>query len=123
MEITAKLISLGNATEGTSAKGPWRKATAVFETQEQYPKNIAVDFFNTRLEEVAKIPLGSICTVKFDISSREYNGKWYTNCGGYGIEVQGHQQPQPQPQQQQSNWDAPIPPIGQAEEEVDDLPF
>lgn len=36
-------------------------------------------------------------------------------------QFQDDQQPAPQPQQQ-SNWEAPIPPIGQAEEE-DDLPF
>lgn len=119
MEITAKLISLGNATEGTSAKGPWRKATAVFETQEQYPKNIAVDFFNTKLEEVTKIPIGSVCTVKFDVSSREFNGKWYTNCNGFGIEAVGQQPTHPK-----NDFDKPLPPINQpTEEEETDLPF
>lgn len=122
MEITAKLIRLGNASEGTSQKGPWRKATAVFETQEQYPNTVAVDFFNTRLEEVAKIPLGSICKVKFDVSSREYNGKWYTNLNGSGVEVlQAHQQHQPE---QRPIWDTPVPPIGQNDQlETEDLPF
>ena len=101
MEITAKLISLGNATEGTSAKGPWRNATAIFETQEEYPKTIAVDFFNTKLEEVTKIPLGSICVVKFDVSSREFNGKYYTKLNGWLIvDPQQQQQTQQQPQQQ-----------------------
>ena len=109
MEVTAKLISIGNASEGTSAKGPWRMAQAIFETQEQYSKTIA------------KIPLGSICVVKFDVSSREFNGKWYTNCKGYSIEVQGLQHYQSQPQQ--PSWDTPVPPLGQTEEEVDDLPF
>lgn len=125
MEVTAKLISIGNAAEGTSSKGPWRMAQAIFETQEQYSKTIAVDFFNTKLEEVTKIPLGSICVVKFDVSSREFNGKWYTNCKGYSIEVQGlqHYQSQPQSQPQQPSWDTPVPPLGQNEEEVDDLPF
>lgn len=133
MEITAKLISLGNATEGPSTKGPWRKATAVFETQEQFTKTIAVDFFNTKLEEVTKIPLGSVCIVKFDVSSREFNGKWYTNCNGFGVEVQGQSAPQgsipsssiPSQQPQQPSWDTPVPPLGQTEgvEEPDDLPF
>ena len=121
MEITAKLIKIEAAQEGTSAKGPWRKAIAVFETEEQYPKTIAVSFFNANLEAATKIPLGTTCTVKFDIKSREFNGKWYTDINGFGIEAVG-QQPAPQPQQQ-SDWEAPIPPIGQAEEEVGDLPF
>lgn len=119
MEVTAKLISIGNAAEGTSSKGPWRMAQAIFETQEQYSKTIAVDFFNTKLEEVTKIPLGTTCTVKFDIKSCEFNGKWYTDINGFGIEAVGAQAAPPQ-----HDFDKPIPPINQpTEEPVDDLPF
>lgn len=118
MEITGKLIKVCQATEGTSAKGPWRKATIVFETQDQYPKTVAVDFWNSHLEEATKIPLGTICKVRFDVSSREYNSKWYTNCTGLGIEVVGAAQAVPQAQPQ-PNWDAPVEPLG----ENDDLPF
>ena len=123
MELTARLTSLGQASEGTNKQGnPWRKATAVFETQEQYPKTIAVDFFNSRLEEAAKIPLGTVCKVNFDINSREYNGKWYTNLTGFGIEATGAAQAaQPQAAYQQS-FDRPLPPLAQAEPQ-DDLPF
>lgn len=119
METKARLTQITNASEGTSAKGAWRKATAIFETQEQYPKTIAVDFFNAKLDEVTKIPLGTVCTVKFDISSREFNGKWYTNLSGFGIEPQAQQQPQ------QQSLDKPIPPLDQQEgiDENDDLPF
>lgn len=122
MELTGKLTQIGQATEGTSAKGPWRKAVAIFETEEQYPKTVAVGFFNAKLDEVTKIPLGSTCKVKFDIESREWNGKWYTNLNGYGIEVQGVAASASQPQQQ-TNWDEPVPPLSQPEEEQDDLPF
>lgn len=116
METKARLTQITNASEGTSAKGAWRKATAVFETQEQYPKTIAVDFFNSKLDEVTKIPLGTVCTVKFDISSREFNGKWYTNLSGFGIEAQ----PQQQPQSYAPSWTQEPP---QQEEEGDNLPF
>lgn len=128
MEIIAKLISIVQASEGTSAKGPWRKATAIFKTDGEYPKTIAVDFWNSKLEEANKIPLGTTCKVKFDIESREYNGKWYTNCKGFFIETVGAAQPttqaqqayNPQPTYQQpNNWDTPVDPLG----ENDDLPF
>ncbi len=132
METTAKLTQITNATEGTSQKGPWRKATVVFETQEQYPKTIAVDFFNTRLEQATKIPLGTVCKVGFDISSREFNGKWYTNLNGFSIEAvamapseQAQQAYNPQPtcqQPQQPSCDAPVPQLGD-DNENNDLPF
>ena len=124
MEITAKLISIGQAAEGVNKQGnPWRKATADFETEEQYPKTVAVDFFNANLDKVTQVAIGQTCIVKFDVQSREFNGKWYTNCTGFGIEVQGQQSTQPQQQPQQPSWDTPVPPLGQTEEEVDDLPF
>jgi len=120
METKARLTQITNASEGTSAKGAWRKATAIFETQEQYPKTIAVDFFNSKLDEVTKIPLGTVCTVRFDISSREFNGKWYTNLSGFGIEAQTQQPPQQQPQNYAPSW-AQEP--QQDEAGQDDLPF
>ena len=119
MEVTAKLIKIEAAQEGTSAKGPWRKAIAVFETEEQYPKTLAVSFFNSNLEAATKIPLGTTCTVKFDIKSREFNGKWYTDLNGFGIEAEGAQAAPPQ-----HDFDKPLPPINQpTEEEETDLPF
>lgn len=120
MELTARLTSLANATEGVNQQGnPWRKATATFETGGQYPKTVAIDFFNTNLEAAARIPLGTVCKVKFDIQSREYNGKWYTNLTGFGIEA-AQQPPQQQPQ---PSWDAPVPPLDQQPGVEDDLPF
>ena len=127
MEITAKLISIGQAAEGVNKQGnPWRKATAVFETEEQYPKTVAVDFFNANLDKVTQVAIGQTCIVKFDVQSREFNGKWYTNCTGFGIEVQGQQSTQPQ----QPSFDTPFPPLSQpaqaiepTSEDVDDLPF
>jgi hypothetical protein len=119
MEATAKLIKIEAAQEGTSAKGPWRKAIAVFETEEQYPKTLAVSFFNSNLEEASKIPLGTTCKVKFDIKSREFNGKWYTDLNGFGIEAEGAQAAPPQ-----HDFDKPLPPINQpTQEEETDLPF
>lgn len=129
MEITGKLTQITNAQEGVSQKGPWRKATGVFVTEGEYPKTVAVDFWNSKLDEATKIPLGTTCKVRFDVESREFNGKWYTNCKCFGIEAVGATQPAtqpaPQPQQaynppqQQPSWDAPIEPLG----ENDDLPF
>ena len=99
MKETMKLVQFGQMTEGQSERGPWRKQVVIFETSGDYPKQIAIDFYNGDIEEIGKYNPGDTCTVKFDISSREYNGKWYTNVKAFGIEGQA-QQPQPQPQYQ-----------------------
>ena len=42
MEITGKVVKLGGLTEGTSARGPWRKQDLIIETEEQYPKTVCL---------------------------------------------------------------------------------
>ena len=42
MEITGKVVRLGALTEGTSARGPWRKQDLIIETEEQFPKTVCL---------------------------------------------------------------------------------
>ena len=106
MKITAKLISLGDMTEGTNKQGnAWRKAVAVVETMEQYPKKIAIDFFNAALEAVKMQPMGSVLDIEIEINSREYNGKWYTSVSGRGFEPHPMQAQQQAHRQEVPNFD------------------
>lgn len=125
METQARLTAIGNITEGTNKQGnPYRFATAVFETlDEKYPKKMAMKVFNAQLENICRLPLGTVCNVKLDASSREFNGKWYTDITAYDIQAQ--QAPQEQ------TYDQPIPSIEQprqgtmdfTQQQNDDLPF
>lgn len=85
MEATLTFISLTNYQEGTSAKGPWKKQEAVFETRDQYPKKIAVSAFNAMADSLAACTPMQPYDVRFDIESREWNGKWYTDVRVFGI--------------------------------------
>lgn len=99
MKEKLKLVQFGPVTEGQSQKGPWRKGVVIFETIGEYPKQIAIDFFNAKLEEVNKLNVGEICEVSFDISSREFNGKWYTSVSAFAVDGQGQPiEPPVQPQ-------------------------
>lgn len=128
MKETLKLVRIADTTEGYTKKGePWRKTNAVFETTDQYPKTIVIGAFNSQIEALMAIPVGSTCDVTFEISSREWNGKFFTDCKMNKIElmVQQAAQPQPQPQPQQQK---PKPQPQQAEMDWngsnnDDLPF
>lgn len=129
MEATLTFISLTNYQEGSSAKGPWKKQECVFETREQYPKKIAIIGFNAMADSLAACTPNQPYDVKFDIESREWNGKWYTDIRAFGISAH----PVAQPQQQ--TYTAPPPrlapktsqqlPLDQQPgvEENDDLPF
>lgn len=63
---------------GTSKAGKeWRKQVFILETQEQYPRKVAISLLN---ENIDKFPLqvGAVVTANLEIESREWNGKWYT---------------------------------------------
>ena len=79
MEITGKVVRLGGLTEGTSAKGPWRKQDLIIETDEQYPKTVCLTCWTNQINEIQGMTPGQLIKAQIDISSREFNGKWYTD--------------------------------------------
>ena len=79
MEITGKVVRLGGLTEGTSARGPWRKQDLIIETDEQYPKTVCLTCWTNQIDEIQKMVPGQLIKAQIDISSREFNGKWYTD--------------------------------------------
>ena len=117
MEIKGKIVRVLPLIQGVSARGPWSKATVVIEYQSgNYTKTLALDNIS-KAEEFSKLAVGSELTFLFDVSSNEYNGRFYTQCNCFGWK-QADSQPQEQPQSQGSS------PVGtDAESSADDMPF
>ena len=93
MEIQGKIIAVLPTRSGTSARGTqWSSQTAVIETQEQYPKKLAFDVINDKIEQL-NIQLGEILTVQFDINAREYNGRWFNSVNAWNVIRQTQQSP------------------------------
>ena len=135
MEITGKVIRLGGLTEGTSARGPWRKQDLIIETDEQYPKTVCLTCWTNQIDEIQNMVPGQLIKAQIDISSREFNGKWYTDVRVWRFEPVGQTAPagptvaQPQGQQQPMHTTPPMatsqqePPYFQDDNNGDDLPF
>ncbi len=79
MEILGKVVRLGNLTEGTSDRGPWRKQELIIETEEQYPRTVCLICWTNQIDEIQKFAPGQTIKAQIEISSREFNGKWYTD--------------------------------------------
>lgn len=78
---------------GTSQRGnQWRSISYVLETQEQYPKKLAFDVTNDKINQL-NIQLGEILTVQFDINAREYNGRWFNSVNAWNVIRQTQQAP------------------------------
>ncbi len=120
MQVTAKLIQLLPLQSGTSRNGEWKKQDIVVETDAQYPKKICISIWGDKINE-SQLQIGNMLTIDFDVESREYNGRWYTDVKAWKIDSAGSNQPQPISTTSFSMPDENLmpPPV----QEKDDLPF
>lgn len=86
MQISAKLIQILPLQSGTGKNGEWKKQDIIVETQEQYPKKICVSVWGDKIPSQPMM-LGENLLIDFDIESREYNGRWYTDVKAWKIQM------------------------------------
>ena len=90
MELTGKLIQVLEEQTGDGKNGKWSKCDFVIETAaDKYPKKVCITAWGDLIGTVKATPIDSELKVSFDISSREYNGRWYTDVKAWKIEGAG----------------------------------
>jgi hypothetical protein len=93
MEIIGTIIQLQPLQSGEGRNGAWKKQDYILQTNEQYPKKICFNFWGDKIDQF-NIQVGETVKLSFDIESREFNGKWYTDVRGWKVERgQGEAQP------------------------------
>jgi hypothetical protein len=117
MDISGKLIHILPAQTGTGKNGAWKKCDFVIETSDKYPKKVCITAWNEQADQIERTPLNSDLKVSFDISSREYNGRWYNDVKAWKIVVENAVTPAPPAS------DNSTPPDFPSIESADDLPF
>lgn len=115
MEIKGKIIAALPEVSGVSKTGnAWKKREYVLEDNSgQFPRKVAFTCFGDNADRVV-LKVGDEATIYFDIESREYNGRWYTDIRCWKAEVTPAGAPAPanvavNPQQ-------PVPPSAEEEE-------
>lgn len=88
MQLTAKLIQLLPMQSGTGKGGEWKKQDIIVETEGTHPKKVCLSVWGDKIDE-NQLKLGNILKLDFDIESREYNGRWYTDVKVWKIDVSG----------------------------------
>lgn len=142
MEITGKIIFVGKVQSGVSKAGNnWEKCQYVLETLDSMrPRKVAFTAFGS--DRVAQfnqvITPGAIVKVSYDIESREFNERWYTDIMGWKVEpAEGASQQQGAAMDQTpiapvapavsaapaANSGAYVPPQVDNSGSLDDLPF
>lgn len=135
MEISGKVVAVLEPQSYVSKKDGNTYVTNIFviETQGQYAKKVAFKVLGDERFKQMGVTVGKNYNVSFDVESREWNGKWFTECSAWKtVCLDGQQQPQAQANTSipQANT-SPVPPLAQenanngggGEQEKDDLPF
>ncbi len=117
LELTGKITEVLPEKSGTSARGPWRKQEYVIEIPGDYPKQVCFMVWGDKIDQF-KVTEGESITVHFDLESREYNGRWYTDVKAWRVE-----RPDAQDDMQGDMRDTPPPPNEAPPLSDDDIPF
>lgn len=88
MQLTAKLVQLLPLQTGTGKNGQWKKQDIIVETEGQYPKKVCVSIWGDKINE-GNLKTGNMLNISFDVESREYNGRWYTDVKAWKVEPAG----------------------------------
>ena len=95
MELEGRIAHKLNVQKGTSARGAWAKQEFIFEYQEgNYPSQVCMNVWGEdKVKELEKYQIGDKVKVSFNLSSREFNGRWYTDVRAWRIEPVAAEQP------------------------------
>lgn len=139
MELTGRLLQKLAVQSGTSARGQWDKQEFVIEYQDgNFPTKACFSVWGQdKVQDLERFQINDEIKVEFNVSSREYNGKWYTDLRAWRISPAQQSTPAyQQPYQAPAQAAAPVKPAytpdvpagfapsaPAADDPSDDLPF
>lgn len=87
LTITGKLIKTLDLESGTSKAGKeWKKQSFIIDTGSQYNSEVCFSLFGEdKIALLDGLHPGTEIEVSFNLSSREYNGKYYHNIDAWRI--------------------------------------
>ncbi|ARM31106.1 DUF3127 domain-containing protein [Prosthecochloris sp. HL-130-GSB] len=117
MDVTGRIIEILPPKTGAGKNGTWKKQEVILETDGQYPKKICFSFWGDKADNNL-LQNGNSVKISFNLESREFNGKWYTEAKGWRVEPADNNQQEPPAEYTAEYGGSPVPPSG-----PDDLPF
>ena len=78
MDINGKVIAILPPYTFNTKNGQKTKYGFVIETNDQYPKKVCLNCFGDERWKALGIVQGGEYNLSIEVSSREYNGRWFT---------------------------------------------
>jgi hypothetical protein len=92
MNVIGKLISKLERETGVSKTGKtWEKQSILVEQNVEWNKEVVITFFGDKIKSIRDIEEGSDVNVSVNLSSREYNGKYFHNIDGWACAKLGQE--------------------------------
>lgn len=89
MELTGKIIALLPLQTGMGKNGPWKKQEYIIETGEKIARKVCFSLWGDKIDQF-QVGQGDEVEVMFDLESREYNGRWYTELKAWKVVRKGN---------------------------------
>jgi hypothetical protein len=122
MELNVKIVEVLPVQKGTSSRGDWEKHQFVVSWMDgQYEQKLCLEVMNADKWDKMKqsVVVGNDVLVKFNVTSRSYQSKWFTTASCYYCStIGGVQHPQTKAPVQ-----APQQPISAPQQDDSSLPF
>jgi hypothetical protein len=88
LEITGKVHQVLPLETGEGKNGPWKKQFFILDYMDgNYPKKVSVSVWGDKTDALRQLKPGDPVKVAFNVESREYNGRWYTDVKAWKVEV------------------------------------
>lgn len=87
MELKAVFLRVVNTANGQGKNGPWTKTEFITETRGPHPKTVCLTAWNDKGDMLPGLAEGEALTIGFEIESREYNSRWYSENRVFSLSV------------------------------------
>jgi hypothetical protein len=87
LKVRGKITKINDVQTGTSAKGEWKKLSFILDNQAKYNNIFCFDLFGAEsVDSFQKYNQeGKEVDVDFNVSCREYEGKYYTSLQAWKV--------------------------------------
>lgn len=92
IQFEAKVVKILDPQRFNGKNGELVKYEFICETNEQFPRQIALSYFGEDKHQKFGIQLGLTYTFFVDLVSREWNGKWFTSVSLWKVESNSNEQ-------------------------------
>lgn len=87
IQIAGKVIEIGETQSGEN----WKRAHLVVNTiSDKYPKDVFISVWGDTINQLERIRINDHVVIKFNVSSRKHEDRWYTELQAWRIDVDFH---------------------------------